>query len=147
MNRLTIFAILCSAALILNSCDKEDDPAPPTNTDHITKSPWKFVSAKAGGIDITAQVPACFKDNQITFAINGSGTITEGSNVCTPPSPGTFTWTFGSNNTINLSTPLLTGGSGTFTIVTLNDVSLVVSQNMTIPPAPAPVMVEISFSH
>jgi hypothetical protein len=147
MNKLAFFAIVCFTALTFSSCDKEDNP-PPSNTDYITKSSWKFSSAKAGGIDVTAQVPACFKDNTITFVANGSGTITEGATVCTPPAPPTFTWTFQNNGTqVNLSTPLLTGGSGVFTIVLLNDVNLVVSQSMTIPPAPAPVTVELTIIH
>ncbi len=146
MNKLVLFAALCCTILSFSSCDKNDDP-PPSDTDDITKAPWKFSSAKAGGLDVTAQVPACFKDNTITFKINGSGEITEGANVCSPPSPPTFTWTFQNNGTeINLSTPLVTGGSGVFTIVLLNDVNLVVSQNMTIAPYP-PTTVEFTFIH
>lgn len=146
MNKLILFAALCFTILSFSSCDKTDE-APPTNTDYITKSSWKFSSAKAGGIDVTAQVPACFKDNTITFAINGTGTITEGANVCAQPSPATFTWTFQNNGTeINLSTPLVSGGSGVFTIVLLNDVNLVVAQTMTIAPYP-PTTVEFTFIH
>ena len=150
MNKLILFAALCFSTLLFSSCDKTDE-APPTNTDYITKSSWKFSSAKAAGIDVTTQVPACFKDNTITFAINGTGTITEGATVCTPASPANFTWVFQTNGTqqqINLSTPLVSGGSGTFTIVLLNDVNLVVSQSMTIPSIPTgPVTVELTFTH
>jgi hypothetical protein len=147
MNKLVLFAALCFTTLLFTNCDKNDNP-PPSNTDYITKSSWKFSTAKAGGIDVTAQVPACFKDNTILFVANGTGTITEGTTVCSPASPATFTWTFQNNGTqINLSTPLVTGGSGLFTIVTLNDVNLVVSQNMTIPPSMTPINVELTFIH
>lgn len=146
MNKLVLFASLCFSTLLFSSCDKTDE-APPTNTDYITKSSWKFNSAKAGGIDVTAQVPACFKDNTMTFAINGTGTISEGANICASPAPATFTWTFQNNGTeINLSTPIVTGGSTVFTIVLLNDVNLVVSQTMTIAPNP-PATVELTFVH
>ena len=147
MNKLVLFTALCFTTLLFTNCDKNDNP-PPSNTDYITKSSWKFSSAKAGGFDVTAQVPTCFKDNTITFAINGTGAISEGANVCTPASPASFTWVFQNNGTqITLNTPLVSGGSGTFTIVTLNDVSLVISQSMTIPPSPTPVTVELTFIH
>ena len=146
MNKLAFFAILCFTALTFSSCDKEDNP-PPSNTDYNTKSSWKFSSAKASGIDVTAQVPACFKDNTITFVANGTGTINESTNICTPASPATFTWVFQTNGTeINLNTPLVSGGSGVFKIVLLNDVSMVVSQNITIAPAPS-TNVELTFIH
>ena len=146
MNKLILVAAVCFSIFSFSSCDKTDE-APPTNTDYITKASWKFSSAKAGGIDVTAQVPACFKDNTITFAINGTGTISEGANVCASPSPASFTWTFQNNGSeINLSTPLVTGGSGVFTIVLLNDVNLVVAQTMTIAPYP-PTTVEFTFIH
>jgi len=146
MNKLILSTVLCFTALFFANCDKNDNP-PPSNTDHITKSSWKFSSAKAGGADVTANVPACFKDNTMLFVANGSGTISEGANVCAPPSPANFTWVFQSNGTqINMSTPIVSGGSGVFTIVLLNDVSLVVSQTMTIAPFPA-TTVELTFTH
>ena len=146
MNKLVLFTAVCITTLFFSSCDKNDNP-PPSNTDHITKSSWKFSSAKAGGFDVTAQVPACFKDNTIVFVANGTGTISEGANVCAPASPSSFTWTFQNNGTeINMSTPLVSGGSGVFTIVMLNAVNLVVSQTMTIAPNP-PTTVELTFIH
>ena len=147
MNKLTLFTALCFTTLLFTNCNKNDNP-PPSNTDYITKSSWKFSSAKAGGIDVTAQVPACFKDNTILFVANGTGTISEGAIVCSPASPANFTWVFQNNGTeINLSTPLVSGGSGVFTIVKpIDDVSLVVSQNMTIAPYP-PTTVELTFIH
>jgi Lipocalin-like domain len=146
MNKLLLATVLCFTVLLFTNCDKNDNP-PPSNTDYITKSSWKFSSAKAGTTDVTTQVPACFKDNTILFVANGTGTITEGATACTPPSPSSFTWVFQNNGTeINLNTPLISGGSTVFTIVLLNDVNLVVSQNMTIAPFP-PTTVEFTFIH
>ena len=151
MNKLILATVLCFTTLFFTNCDKNDDPPappPPTKTELITKSSWKFSSAKAGGFDVTAQIPACFKDNKITFVATGTGTISEGAVACSPAAPATFTWSFQSSETqINLNTPLITGGSGLFTIVKLDAVNLVVSQNMTIPPAPGPVNVELTFIH
>ena len=146
MNKLILATVLCFTTLFFTNCNKNDNP-PPSNTDYITKSSWKFSSAKAGGFDVTAQIPACFKDNTITFVANGTGTINESTNICTPASPATFTWVFQTNGTeINLNTPLVSGGSGVFKIVLLNDVSMVVSQNITIAPAPS-TNVELTFIH
>ena len=146
MNKLVLATALCFAGLFLTNCDKNDNP-PPSNTDYITKSSWKFSSAKAGGTDVTALVPACFKDNTMLFVANGTGTINENANVCSPASSATFTWVFQNNGTeINMSTPIVSGGSGVFTIVLLNDANLVVSQTMTIAPNP-PTTVELTFIH
>ena len=147
MNKLFLFTALCFITLFFGSCDKNDNP-PPSNTDYITKSSWKFSSANASGVgDVTAQVPACFKDNTMLFVANGTGTINESTNVCSPASPSSFTWVFQNNGAeINMSTPLVTGGSGVFTIVLLNDVNLVVSQTMTIAPYP-PTTVQLTFIH
>ena len=78
MNKLILATVLCFTALFFTNCDKNDNP-PPSNTDYITKSSWKFSSAKAGGADVTANVPACFKDNTMLFVVNGTGTINENS--------------------------------------------------------------------
>src|SRR5512138_2253233 len=98
MNKLILFAVISFLSISIISCNKNDNP-PPSNSDYITKSSWKFSSAKASGIDVTAQVPACFKDNTMLFVANGTGTINEGSNVCSPASPATFTWVFQNNGT------------------------------------------------
>jgi hypothetical protein len=146
MNKLVLFVALFFTTLLFTNCNKNDNP-PPSNTDYITKSSWKFSSAKAGGTDVTAQVPACFKDNTMLFVANGSGTINESTNVCSPASPSSFTWVFQNNGTeINMSTPIVSGGSSVYTIVLLNDVNLVVSQTMTIAPYP-PTTVELTFIH
>ena len=83
----------------------------------------------------------------MVFVANGTGTISEGANVCAPAAPSNFTWTFQNNGTeINMSTPIVSGGSNVFTIVTLNATNLVVSQTMTIAPNP-PTNVELTFIH
>ena len=148
MNNLLLAIVLCFTTLFFTNCDKNDNP-PPSNTDYITKSSWKFSSAKAGSTDVTANVPACFKDNTMLFVANGSGSINENTIVCSPASPASFTWVFQNDgHEINMSTPIVSGGSGVFTIVLLNDVSLVVSQSMTIPSIPTgPVTVELTFTH
>jgi hypothetical protein len=65
-----------------------------------------------------------------------------------PPAPSSFTWFFQNNGTqLNLSTTLISGGSGVFDINTLNETNLVLSQNMIIPPSTTPVNVQITFVH
>jgi len=146
MNKLLHATVLFFTICLFTNCDKNDNP-PPSNTDYITKSSWKFSSAKAGSTDVTANVPACFKDNTMLFVANGSGSINENTIVCSPASPASFTWVFQNDgHEINMSTPIVSGGSGVFTIVLLNDVSLVVSQTMTIAPYPA-TTVELTFTH
>jgi hypothetical protein len=135
MNKLILVTVFCFTTLFITSCDKNDDPPTPpptaTNTDKITKSPWKFSTAFAGSTDVSG-VPqlACFKDNIITFSANLSGNINEGANICSPTTAGSFTWNFASNETIlHISTVLITGGSNDFTLVSLSETQLVVSQN------------------
>lgn len=146
----TIFSLaipnLLLVVLMSVSCSKDETPA--TKTEMITSSNWKFEKATASGIDISASVDPCIKDNIITFSANGNGTIAEGTLICAPPAPPAFTWSFQNNETIlNLNTPLITGGSNNFTIVTLNQVNLVISQEMIIPPSPTPITVVITFKH
>src|SRR5688572_28815911 len=113
---LALFAVI---TVFLVACDKDNDPPPPSKSDHISSSSWKFDKATAGGFDVSGQVPACYKDNVVTFQANGNGTIAEGTVICSPATPPTFTWSFQTNETILvLSTPLFAGGSGNFNIVT-----------------------------
>ena len=145
----TIFSIaICSllSVILISGCSKDETTA--TKTEMITSSGWKFEKATASGFDVSSQVDACVKDNIITFSANGTGTIVEGPIVCVPPTASAFTWSFQSNETVlNLSTPLISGGSGNFSIVTLNQVNLVISQDMVIPPSPTAVTVVITLKH
>lgn len=139
IKRFLLAAVLFSALQILNtSCSKDnDDPAPAgkTKTELLVKSSWKFSDAKVGGASVAAFLQACQKDNVATFVASGTGTADEGLTKCNGADPQTtpFTWNFQTNETILfVSTPLFTGGSSSFTIVSLTETELVVSQNMTI---------------
>jgi hypothetical protein len=141
----SLFVVLALAVSII-SCKKDSDPEP-TRTDHITASSWKFEKATSGGIDVSSQVPACFKDNIIVFQAGGNGTMAEGADICAPPAPPTFTWSFQNNEAVlRFSSALLPGGSGDFNIVTLNATNLVISQDMNFPPF-GNVNVVITFKH
>ncbi len=132
----TLMAALLLSAFILPGC-KEDPPPPPakTKTELITQGSWKFSSATVGGSDVSAFVQACQKDNIIVFVAAGTGTLDEGPAKCNTgdPQSRTFTWNFQSNETqLFISTPLFTGGSSTFTLVSISETQLVVSQNITV---------------
>ena len=109
-------------------------------------SPWVFQSASAGGTDVS-NVPqlACFKDNTLTFTSSTAGNINEGANICAPSTAGAFTWNFTAGETVlNLSATIIPGGNSAFTIVSLNETNLVVSQNVNFPPL---TLVTITFKH
>ena len=118
-----------------------------TNTELLTQSSWKFDHATAQGFgDISAQIPSCYKDNIVVFASNGTGNVDEATNVCSPSTAGSFTWNFQTNETVlHLSTILFSGGSTDFTIVSLNETNLVISQNVILPP-PGSIMVTVEFT-
>jgi Lipocalin-like domain len=120
------------------ACKKNSDynnNTPKTKTELISASVWKFDNAKVSGVDISGFLDDCDKDNTVTFVSNGSGTADEGPTKCNSADPQTvsFTWTFENNETtLQATAPLFPGGNGTFTIVTLTDAQLVVSQDITV---------------
>lgn len=125
-------------AVLVSSCQKDNNtPAPAkTKTELITTGTWKFSAATVGGSDASAFLQTCQKDNIMTFVAAGNtGTIDEGATKCNSADPqtNTFTWSFTSGETIlNISATLFTGGSSTFTLVSLSATQLVVSQMITI---------------
>jgi hypothetical protein len=138
-----------STIILFTACKKDsNNNKPKTNTDLITQASWKFGSASATNFgDVSSQIPACYKDNIYTFVSGGSGNVDESTNVCSPSSAGSFTWNFTNNETgLHISTPLFQGGSSDFTIISLTETNLVVSQTMTIAPLP-PTTVQITFVH
>ena len=128
------FAFL-AAIIILVSCSKDPDPVVKTKTQLISQSTWKFSGATVGGTDVSGALQACQKDNIMTFVSTGTGTVDEGPTKCNAGDPQTnpFTWNFQTNETILfISTTLFTGGSSNFTLVTLSETQLIVSQMVTI---------------
>lgn len=137
--RILAIVIIISATLFLTSCGKEGDntPAPKTKTELLTTNgSWKFSSATVGGTNVNAFLQACQKDNIMTFvAVGLSGTLDEGPTKCNAGDPqnAPFTWSFASGETVlNISATLFTGGSSTFTLVSLTATELVLSQMITV---------------
>ena len=151
MKKQVASLILCSLAILflLPACQKDDDnpPATKTKTELISQSSWKFDHATASGTDISGSVNACFKDNIATFTPTASMTLDEGATVCSPSYAGAYTWAFQSSETIlHLNAPIFTGGSNDFTVVSVTETNLVLSQVMTVAPYP-PTTVEVTFKH
>lgn len=144
---LSVFAVL--GIIGCNKDNGDDTPPPKTNTENISASSWKFQSASAAGTDISSNPQlACFVDNVITFNSSLTGNIDEATVICAPSTAGAFTWSFQASETmIQLSTALFTGGSNTFTIVTLNGTNLVLSQNVVIPPSVTAIPVTVTLKH
>jgi hypothetical protein len=135
--RTCLSLLLLGSLFTLTQCSKnnDDDSTAKTNTELITQSTWKFSDAKVGGFSVAAALKACEKDNTVTLVANGTGTADEGATKCNVGDPQNtpFTWTFQSNETVlNVSTILFTGGSSTFTIVSLSESTLVVSQDISV---------------
>ena len=125
-------------SLVFSACQKdEESPAPKTKTQLLTQATWKFSSATVGGSDVSALLQACQKDNILSFAAAGTGTLDEGAAKCNAGDPQTsaFTWSWLSAETqLSISATLFTGGSSTFTLVSLTETQLGVSQSITVGP-------------
>jgi hypothetical protein len=151
MKKHLISLVACLAVVLFSipACQKDNDPAPKTNTEKLSASSWTLFHADASGTDVTNNAYlACFKDNTITFAANGTFTVAENAVVCSPSTAGSFTWNFQTNETVLvLSAPLFPGGSSTFNVVSLTETELVVSQSVTIPPNPTAILVTFTFHH
>jgi len=137
-----LFLVACFGAC------KKSSPQVKTKIELLAQSTWKLSTAVAAGFgDITSQVPACYKDNIYTFVSDGSGTINESTNVCSPTTAGPFTWSLLNNETtLHLSATIFTGGSSDFTLTSLTETNLVISQVVTIAPLPA-TNVTFTFIH
>jgi hypothetical protein len=141
---------LFAAMIMLSSCQEDDNlPVIKTKTQLITQGSWNFEKATQGTIDITTSVPACYKDNVVRFTSATNGTVNNPV-VCTPTdtTPTSFTWSFQSGETvITLNAPLFPGGTNSFNLVTLTETSLVISQDVTVPPSPTPTNVVFYYKH
>lgn len=127
---------ILSAVVLFASCKKDsNDTKQKTKTDLLVQGAWKFDNANVGGADVSSLIQGCQKDNTITFAAGGTGTLDEGATKCNSSDPQSdpFTWNFATNETVlHVSATLFTGGSSDFNIVSLTDTELVLSQNINI---------------
>ncbi len=99
------YAYLLLLSAFILSCGK-DEPTPEaaeTKTEILTKASWKYESAFVdANRDGTTDFPIppgffdeCVLDNTITFAANGTGTVSEGANVCAGlPATTNISWNF-----------------------------------------------------
>jgi hypothetical protein len=142
-NKLFILTIIAIAFL---GCKKNDSSASSggtTKTTLITQQSWKFDNAgldpnKDGTIDadVSSQVPACLKDNTVSFSSNGAGTVDEGVSKCDIADPQTlpFTWNFTSNETqVNINGNAIAGKGGQYKLITLTNTQLSLSKDTTVP--------------
>lgn len=131
-NQIALPFILIASLFIFSCSNKETpDPAPKTKTQLLLQGSWSFDKALSGTFDISSQVPACYKDNVVTFG-NSTGSVSNPL-PCTPTdnTPSTFTWNWLSNETVlSLNAPLFPGGTGNFNLVSLTETALVVSQDV-----------------
>jgi len=130
---LKITTVLILFSVIVLSCKKNSSGK--TKTQLLTQSNWIFSNAIVNGLDVSGFLQSCQTDNILTFAANGTGIVDEGATKCNPTDPQTnpFTWSFMSNQTVlNISTILFAGGSNNFSLVSLTETQLVVSQNITV---------------
>lgn len=133
--RTTTLILACS--LLFGACkknhDKDNTPTQKTKTELISTGSWKFSTATVGGANVAAFLQSCQKDNILTFASTGTGTVDEGASKCNAGDQQTspFTWNFASNETIlHVSALFFTGGSNDFTIVEISETKLVGSQTI-----------------
>jgi hypothetical protein len=135
MNKLILFAAFCFTSLFFSNCNKNDNP-PPSYSDYIIKSSWKFDKAMSNGADVSGFLSACYKDNIMTFTANGMGTFDEGATKCNSGDPQTtnFTWNFTSNGSVlNVSAGIIAGQSGSFPVIALDDNKMVLEATITAP--------------
>ena len=144
-----LIAIYTLIMVAMPACDKDDDDPPAkTKTELITASSWKFSAATVGGSDVSAFLQTCQKNNTMLFVTGGTGTVDEGATKCNAGDPQTtsFTWNFQDSETkLYVSSVLFTGGSNTSTLVTLNETTLVLSQQIIIGGTPQTAIV--TFIH
>lgn len=142
-------AFVSFCVVILTGCSKKDlAPVVKTKTQLISQSAWRFSVATVGGTDVSAALQPCQKDNVMTLVSTGTGTLDEGATKCNAgdPQTNTFTWSFQAGETqLFISATLFTGGSSTFSIVTLSETQLVLSQTITVGGTPQNAVV--TFTH
>lgn len=128
------------------SCNDKNEILPLTKGQLVSVRTWKFEKALALGNDISSQIPLCYKDNEVKFNIDKTGSISESLVVCSPSSAGNFTWRFSTaEDSLLTSIPIVAGFSGNFKLDSLNTSLLQLSQTILVPPQNIPTPVVLRF--
>jgi hypothetical protein len=140
--KLTGFFLAGALMLTSFSCSKKTSSGPST-TELIAKSPWKFSKATANGVNISSLVTACIQDNLLTFNIAtpaNTGNLNEGATKCNAADAQQvdFNWSYDESfRKINITSagggavPILPGGSNEFSLISVSETELVLSQTIT----------------
>ena len=139
--RMKYTLLIIGLCFSLLSCDKDSDPSV-DKTQQLTSADWRYDNGGIGDangnilIDFstTGTIPPCTIDNTIRFNSNGSGTISENSNVCSnAPATSSFTWSFSNNQTVlNVSAGAVAGTGGSFRIKEFSDTKFSLLKDTTI---------------
>ena len=139
--RMKYTLLIIGLSFSILSCDKDSDPSV-DKTQQLTSADWRYDNGGIGDangnilIDFstTGTIPPCTIDNTIRFNSNGSGTISENSNVCSnAPATSSFTWSFSNNQTVlNVSAGAVAGIGGSFRIKELSDTKFSLLKDTTI---------------
>ena len=111
--RKTLFLVLAASIVAFTACEKDKDSEPKSKTSLLTSESWKMTASVVDpAVDwdgfgtmvtnIYSQMPACSKDDIVTFKSNGTYINEEGPSKCDPSDPDvidTGTWTFNSDET------------------------------------------------
>lgn len=138
MKYLSFF--IAGALIVFSSCKKDNstDSGSTTSakTTTIISSSWMVESAvaRSGSTELPQTVTPCLTDNVFTFKSDGTGTMTEGANVCAGYSAtNNFNWSFANNETaLNVTGISINGVAGPFKILELTNTRLSLGKDSTL---------------
>ena len=125
------------AAVVIFSCNKNDDNNPPAITMENLAGDYKITSATLNGIDVlSAYLEPCQQDDVYTLNADGTYEITDAGSTCSPTSDTTGTWSLSGNQ--------ITIGTQQFTLVSFD--GSVIEVTTTVTQSGLPVTVDVIFT-
>lgn len=99
-----ILFALSAFALVLTSCDKDEDDNSEVTTENLAGA-YKLVSMKmkvnnGPEMDVTSSIDDCSRDDIQTLLVNGTYTITDAGVQCSPTTTDSGTWSLQNTTTI-----------------------------------------------
>ncbi len=158
MKKSIRYMLLLMVVTQFTYCKKSSSSEDTSRTTLITSASWKFDNAwldvdKDGKADSpipSSYLKSCQTDNVVTLKSDGTGTLDEGASKCNTEDPQTssFTWLFKDNeNTINLSTAIITGVEGDIKITALTGSKLQLQKEVVYVGFPQSVNIILDLKH